>query len=52
MRRLQAALTGEQTLLDSIALVVALDSLHDDVDPEILRILCAGDKNIHKIQQI
>lgn len=52
MRRLQAAIKDEQTLLDSIALVVVLDSLHDDFDPVIFRILCAGDKSIDEIQQI
>lgn len=52
MRRLQAAVKDEQTLLDSIALVVALDSLHDDFDSVIFMILCAGDKNIDEIQQI
>lgn len=31
---------------------MALDSLHDDFDPVIDRILCAGDKSLDEIQQI
>lgn len=52
MLRLRAVVKDEQALLDLITLVVALDSLHENFDPIILRILATGDKNIDEIQQI
>ena len=52
VQRLQFAVTEQQTIWDSITLVVALDSLHDDFELITSPLLHLGDKNIMEIQQI
>ena len=50
--RLQAAVTPNRTIWDSIVIVVALDSLHEEFQPIIAPLLHAGDKELEEIQQI
>ena len=52
VQRLQSAVTEHQTIWDSITLVVALDSLHDDFEITTTPLLHSGDKDLEEIQQI
>lgn len=52
IKRLRAAITPERDIWDSIAIVVALDSLHDDFEATTASMLERGDKTIEEIQQI
>lgn len=52
MQRLQSAVTEHRTIWDSITLVVALDSLHDDFEMTTTPLLHSGDKDLEEIQQI
>ncbi len=52
VKRLRAAITPNRDIWDSIAIVVALDSLHDDFETTTTSMLEQGDKTIDKIQQI
>lgn len=52
VQRLQAAVTEHRTIWDSITLVVALDSLHDDFEMTTAPLLHSGDKDLEEIQLI
>ena len=52
VQRLQSAVTGQRTIWNSITLVVALDSLHNDFEMTIAPLLHSGDKDIEEIEQI
>lgn len=52
IKRLRAAITPNRDIWDSIAIVVALDSLHDNFETTTTSILERGDKTIDEIQQI
>ena len=52
VQRLQSAVTEERTIWESITLVVALDSLHDDFEMTTAPLLHSGDKDLKEIQQI
>ena len=52
VQRLQSAVTEHRRIWDSITLVVALDSLHDDFEMTTAPLLHSGDKNLEEIQQI
>ena len=52
MQRFQFAVTEYWTICDSITLVVALDSLHDDFEMTTAPLLHSGDKDLKEIQQI
>ena len=52
VQRLQSAVTEHRTIWDSIILVVALDSLHDDFEMTTAPLLHSGDKDLEEIQQI
>lgn len=52
VQRLQSAVTKQRTIWDSITLVVALDSLHDDFEMTTAPLLHSGDKDLEEIQQI
>lgn len=52
VKRLRSAITPNRDIWDSIAIVVALDSLHDDFETTTNSMLESGDKSIDKIQQI
>ena len=51
-KRLRAALTPNRDIYDSIAIVIALDSIHDDFDTKTSSLLETGEKTIDEIQQI
>ncbi len=51
-KRLRAALTLNRDIYDSIAIVIALDSIHDDFETKTSSLLETGDKTIDEIQQI
>lgn len=48
----QSAITEYCTIWNSITLVVALNSLHDDFEITIVPLLHSGNKDLKKIQQI
>lgn len=52
IKQLRAAITPDRDIWDSIAIVVALGSLHDDFEATTASILKCGDKIIKEIQQI
>lgn len=52
VKRLRAAITPNRDIWDSIAIVVALGSLHDDFKTTTASMLERGDKTIDEIQQI
>lgn len=52
VKRLQSTITTNRDIWDSIAIVVALDFLHDDFETTITSMLERGDKTIEEIQQI
>lgn len=52
IKRLRAALTPSHDIYDSIAIVIALDSIHKNFDTKTLSLLKIGDKTIDEIQQI
>lgn len=52
VKRLRSAITPNRDIWDSIAIVVALDSLHDDFETITTSMLERGDKTIEEIQQI
>ena len=52
VQRLQSAVTEQRTIWDSITLVVALDSLHNDFKITTAPLLHSGNKDIKEIQQI
>ena len=52
VQRLQSAVTEHQTIWDSITLVVALDSLHNNFEMTTVPFLHYGDKDLEKIQQV
>lgn len=51
-KRLRTAMTPGRDLWDTIAIVIALDSLHEDFDTTSASLLEAGDKTIDQIQSI
>lgn len=51
-KRLRAAMTPGRDLWDTIAIVIALDTLHDDFDTTTASLLETGDKTIDHIQSI
>lgn len=51
-KHLRTAMTLGQDLWDMIAIVIALDSLHEDFDTTTASLLEAGDKTIDQIQSI
>lgn len=51
-KRLRAALTPGRDIYDSIAIVIALDLIHEDFDTKTSSLLGTGDKTIDEIQQI
>lgn len=51
-KRLQTAMTPGRDLWDTIAIVIALDSLHDDYDTTTASLPETGDKTIDEIQSI
>ena len=51
-KRLRAALTPNRNIYNSIAIVIALDSIHNDFETKTSSLLETGDKTIDKIQQI
>lgn len=51
-KRLKAAITPGKDIWDIIAIVVALDSLHNDFEPTIASMLESGEKPIEEIYQI
>lgn len=51
-KRLQTAMTPERDLWDTIAIVTALEFLHEDFDTTTASLLEAGDKTIDQIQSI
>lgn len=50
VKRLQSAITPNRDIWDSIAIVVALDSLHDDFETATASMLERGDKTIKEIE--
>lgn len=52
VKRLRSAITPNRNIWDSIAIVVALDSLHNDFETTTNSMLESGDKSINEIQQI
>lgn len=52
VKRLRSAITPNRDIWDSIAIVVALDSLHHDFETTTTSMLERGDKTIEEIQQI
>lgn len=52
VKRLQAAITLNRDIWDSISIVAMLDSLHDDFDIITESMLERGDKSIDEMQQI
>lgn len=52
IKRLRAAITPDCDIWDSIAIVVALDPLHDDFEATTASMLERGDKSIEEIQKI
>lgn len=52
IKRLRAAIAPNRDIWDSIAIVVALDSLHDDFEATTASMLERGDQTIEEIQQI
>lgn len=52
IKRLQAAITPDQDIWDSIVIVVALNSLHDNFEATTASMLEREDKTIEEIQQI
>ena len=52
VQRLQFTVTEYRTIRDSITLVIAFDSLHDDFEMITTLFLHSGDKNLKEIQQI
>lgn len=52
VKRLRSAITPNRDIWDSIAIIVALDSLHDDFETTTTSMLERGDKTIEEIQQI
>ena len=52
VQRLQSALTEQRTIWESITLVVAFDSLHDNFEMTTASLLYSGDKDLEEIQQI
>lgn len=51
-KRLQTAMTPDRDLWDTIAIIIALDNLHDDYDTTTASLLETGDKTIDEIQSI
>lgn len=51
-KRLRTAMIPNRDLWDTIAIVIALDSLHEDFDTTTASLLEAGDKMIDQIQSI
>ena len=51
-KRLRTAMTPGRDLWDTIAIVIALDSLHEDFDTTTASLLETGDKTIDQIQSI
>lgn len=51
VQRLQSAVTEQRTIWNSITLVVALDSLHDNFEMTTAPLLHFGDKDLEEIQQ-
>ena len=51
-KRLRTAMTPNRDLWDTIAIVVALDTLHDDFDTTTASLLETGDKTIDEIHSI
>lgn len=51
-KRLRTAMTPGRDPWDTIAIVIALDTLHDDFDSTTASLLEAGDKSIDQIQSI
>ena len=51
-KRLRLAMTPGQDLWDTITIVIALDSLHEDFDTTTTSLLEIGDKTIDQIQSI
>ena len=49
VQRLQSAVTNQRTIWESITLVVALDSLHDDFEMTTAPLLHSGDKDLEEI---
>lgn len=52
IKQLRAAITPNRDIWDSIAIAVALDSLHDDFESTTTTMLERGNKSIDEIQQI
>ena len=52
VRRLQSAVLEQRTIWESITLVVALDSLHNNFEMTTALPLHSGDKDLKEIQQI
>ena len=52
MKCLRSAITPNRDIWDSIAIVVTLDSLHDNFETTTTSMLEQGNKTIDKIQQI
>lgn len=52
VQRLQSAVTELRKIWESITLVVALDSLHDDFEMTTAPLLHSGDKDLEEIPQI
>lgn len=51
-KQLKATLTPNRDIYNSIAIVIALDSIRKDFDTKTSSLLKTGDKTIDKIQQI
>ena len=51
-KRLRAALTPNRDIYNSIAIVIALDLIHNDFETKTSSLLKTGDKTIDEIQQI
>lgn len=51
-KRLRIALTPNRDIYNSIVIVIAFDSIHDDFDTKIFSFLKISDKKINEIQQI
>lgn len=52
IKRLQVAIISNRDIWDSIVIIVAHDSLHNDFESTTTTILECGNKTINKIQQI
>ena len=52
VQRLQSTVIKQRTIWESITLVVALDSLHDDFEMTTVPLLHSDDKDLEEIQQI